>query len=604
MIRRFINRLFPSERAATKETLGHPGSGVIGWMGGGKETSGIHVDENVAMTYSVVWAATRLLSATGACLPLNLYRKTASGKTLATDHSLFRILHDQPNTKMSSFMFRSTQIGLQVNRGNAYAEIERTNGGEVLELHPIHPTNVTPRELDDGSIVYEIRSRGKTSGVIPAANMLHIPSMISDDGVIGKGVVQKARETIGFGIATEQHGAAFFGNGARPSVLLKHPGRLKPDTRENLRKEWLDVHGGPAQAGKPAVLSEGMDVASLSLSAEDSQFLQTRQHNVEEVARWYGVPPHMIGHLLRSTFNNIETQSIEFVTYSLIPWLKLWEQEVWRKLLSTEEQSELFVKHEVDALLRGNAENRSNALKTQFMHGALTIDEWREMEDRNPLGGDVGAAHFVPTNLTTAELVASGLGPEPTSGGFGGTENDPDGAEHHPPLVDLSAMTQKVEESLTTMSGVLESQQQFAVTLDKRVATLAAELDATQSMLTTNATRWLSNDLARMLRKESMAACRAAKKPADFSKWLDTFYESHRDTMREALLEPARACNAANKIHAAIDSHIELSKSQLLEATECQAEELASNIATCVKDWEQRAHDLTFYLGEENDDIQ
>jgi len=534
------------ERAAINQQLGHPRAGMD-WLGGSNTLAGVPVDENTAMNYAACWAATRWITASIAHLPFNLYKdKPGGGKEIAWKHPVHRLIYAEPNRGQSSMMFRASMMQQQINAGNCYAEIERTNGGTVVALHAIHFSRVTPREGDNG-YVYEVWNRSGRPSFVDEADMFHVPSLISDDGVIGKGVVRAARESIGFGLGTERHGAAYFGNGARPSVLLEHPGKLSDPARNNLRNEWVETHGGPDKSGKPAVLQEGMKASILSISPEDSQFLQTRQHNVEEIARWYGVPPHKIQHLLRATFSNIEHSAIEAVTDSLIPYAKLWEQEVWRKLLTPKEQEVYYAKHLFDALLRGDFKTRTEGLALQFQNGALDLDTWAEIEDRNPIGGEEGKARFVPLNMTTLERAVKGE-PEvvetiPT--------NTPPPAEVDPEDDDEEART--------------------------------AALDV------------FNEAVARMVAMECDAAERAAKQPGSFLDKVEAFYADHEERMRKVLQKPLACvkavCGECRPLSELVAEHCAESKLAVVEASDVSAAELAASVAKCVAGWQTRIID-------------
>lgn len=948
------------ERAAIVQQLGHPRAGME-WLGGSNTLAGVPVDENTAMNYAACWAATRWITASISHLPFNLYReKPGGGKEIAWSHPVQRLIYAQPNRGQSAMMFRASMLQQQINAGNCYAEIERTNGGQVVALHPVHFSRVTVKDGDDG-YVYEVRNRKGGASTVDEADMFHVPSLISEDGIIGKGVVRAARESIGFGIGTERHGAAYFGNGARPNVLLKHPGKLSDNARTNLRSEWVDTHGGPDKSGKPAVLQEGMEAQILSISPEDSQFLQTRQHNVEEIARWYGVPPHKIQHLLRATFclpasehvftehgpksisevsvgervwswngtgwvlskvnatsqsgidelisihtatrtlrcnrrhrvlvrrqslepvsggggrfkivdgkkyrkawsveyipagdvrpkdqlvaahglpdsgsnrtptrnasiafmeamgmllgdgyygrsgkekkylssfgishsenpgylphyieaiesefccaskpyelvkdrggsaalkakvrdknttvfysmkacaelqelgmvgtaktkrvpvwvygmsrahqlaflrgyldadgtvskagavrfnscnknlledirhlciaagircgrvsgserasnfagygevrsmlyvlccsdvanasqigtytemykerwsaaiqkkrkrrcrvypyeqrqneehdgvsyenvilienepiaepvydldvegthsfvasgvvvhnSNIEHSAIEAVTDSLIPYAKLWEQEVWRKLLTPREQEQYYAKHLFDALLRGDTLSRTEALSKQFQNGALTVNQWMEIEDRNPVGPD-GDVHFVPLNMTTLERAVAGE-PDPVT--------TIDTSNQSPPVVD--------QEDATEDSTVGDS------TEDDSTAR-AAVLDVFNEVV------------SRMVAMEADAAERAAKQPSSFLDKVEAFYGDHEERMFKALQKPLACvqavCGACRLLDEIVAKHCAESKLAILKAAEVPASELAANVAKCVANWSER----------------
>lgn len=544
----------PRERAATVQQQGHPAAGVIGWLGGSGTVAGIRVDEDTALNYSACWAATRLLCATGGRLPLNLHRRLPNERNeVATDHATHRIIHRRPNPQMSGKTFRMWMLNNQINRGNAYAEIERTQGGRGVALHPIHPTRVTPRIVDGGNLVYDVTGgNGAATVRIESADMFHVRSIITSDGVVGKGVIQNARESIGFGIATERHGAAFFGNGARPNVVVTHPGKLSSEARQNFRREWKEIHGGPDKAGDLALLQEGAKVELMNVSSEDSQFLQTRQHNVEEVARWYGVPPHMLGHLLRSTFNNIEHLGLEFVRYGLLPWLELWEEEIDFKLLSEREQDQYYSKHVVEALLRGDSAARAAFYTQMFGIGGLSINEILKLEDRNPIGS-AGDKRFVPLNMTTIEKA----GKEP--------ESEP----LPPPAEPADEPDDNDEKPSSDAENPLPRIQ---------AATLAA----------------LQDVYGLMIRKETEGVQRATREPSGCLGRIHAFYEQHRERMAKALRPPLVAYLVSvgrepdGVVEVAVEQHIAESRRQLLAALECQPEELAASVERCVGAWGER----------------
>lgn len=393
------------EYRATKQILGHPQDPVLrAFFGADDLASGMSIDENTALNYSAVWCATRVLSSTAAMLPKKVYRRLkGGGKEEATDNRMYRIVHRRPNYEMTAMMFGLPLVQQQVNGGNSYAELERNNRGEIINQWPIHCSRVCPYRGPDGVLRYEIKNNDGTTGYLDQQDVLHFPNIITSDGITGRGVIQHARESIGMGLATERHGASFFGNGARPGVIVKHPQRMSDEARKNFRREWNELYQGPGNAHKVALLAEGADITELGASQRDSQFLETREHNVNEFARWYGVPPHLLYDLRRATFSNIDAQEIEYVTFSLLPLLVIHEQEYTRKLFTEEEQDEYFVEHKLDALLRGDALARAQALQIQLQNGAINIDEWRAVENRNPLPDGSGQKHFIQLNMTTTE---------------------------------------------------------------------------------------------------------------------------------------------------------------------------------------------------------
>ncbi|MFN0055971.1 MAG: phage portal protein, partial [Planctomycetales bacterium] len=241
-------------------------------------TASIPVTDAVAMTYSAVWSATRLLSSTIGDLPLDLYRRLPDGgREVALKDRREYLVHDRPNDEMTAMLFRCQASQQQVNAGNCYSLIEQDSLGNVTGLMPIHHSRVYPMR-DNGRLVYEVKNDGGTSTYISPEDMLHVPSMMSDDGIVGKGVIRQARESIGFGIATERYGASWFGAGAQPKVIVESPKQMNPEARDNFRKEWRETYGSP-DGNKMAILTAGMKASTLNISAQDQQFLETRQHN-------------------------------------------------------------------------------------------------------------------------------------------------------------------------------------------------------------------------------------------------------------------------------------------------------------------------------------
>ena len=362
-----------------------------GYVSARPTLAGVRVDEGTAFNYSVCWAATRLLAGTAGWLPFNLYKKLPSGGAeIDSTHPVHRLIHRRPNKDMGSMMFRGRGVNHQVNWGNCFAEIIRTNGGTPVSLEPIHPWRIPPSNIrrdDDGSLVYLVY---RPNGVgqpqrVKQENMFHVPSIISDDGIIGKGVIANAREAIGKAIGTQRRGASAINHGGAPPLALKGAKFKTKEDQQDFRRQINEVHGGPDNAGKWLLLPTDTEVQMLGFSLEDSQFIESEQFDIEEVARWYGVPPHLVGHLLRATFNNIEELGVSFVRYSLIQWLKLWEQETASKLLTLREQETHYAKFVVDALERGNLANRTEAAVKKFFNGHWTLNDWAEKEDMNPV---------------------------------------------------------------------------------------------------------------------------------------------------------------------------------------------------------------------------
>lgn len=372
------------------------GSSYSFYMGG--SSAGKSVNERSAMQMTAVYACVRILSEAVAGLPLHLYRyKDDGGKEKAIDHSLYHLLHDEPNKEMSSFIFRETLMTHLLLWGNAYAQIIRNGKGEIIALYPLMPNKMKVDRGEDGELYYiysrstdEANAKEDSTVVLTPREVLHIPGL-GFDGLVGYSPIAMAKNAIGLAIATEEYGAKFFANGAAPSGVLEHPGTIKDPAR--LRENWNSTFGGSANSGKVAVLEEGMKYTPISISPEQAQFLETRKFQINEIARIFRIPPHMVGDLEKSSFSNIEQQSLEFVKYTLDPWIIRWEQSLSRSLLTPEEKKTYFFKFNLEGLLRGDYASRMNGYATARQNGWMSANDIRELEnlDKIPaeLGGDL-----------------------------------------------------------------------------------------------------------------------------------------------------------------------------------------------------------------------
>ena len=364
----------------------------------GNSSSGKVVTERSAMQMTAVYACVRILSEAIAGLPLHLYRyKEDGGKEKAIDHPLYQLLHDEPNPEMSSFVFRETLMTHLLLWGNAYAQIIRNGKGEIVALYPLMPNKMTVSRDEDGQLYYtyqksqdELPKDGGYTVTLHPSDVLHIPGL-GFDGLVGYSPIAMAKNAIGLAIATEEYGSKFFANGAAPSGVLEHPGTIKDPSR--VRESWQQTFGGSANSNKIAVLEEGMKYTPISISPEQAQFLETRKFQINEIARIFRVPPHMVGDLEKSSFSNIEQQSLEFVKYTLDPWVIRWEQSIHRTLLTADEKKVYFVKFNVEGLLRGDYQSRMSGYATARQNGWMSANDIRELEnlDRIPAedGGDL-----------------------------------------------------------------------------------------------------------------------------------------------------------------------------------------------------------------------
>ena len=380
----------------------------------GSTSSGKPVNETTAMQMTAVYSCVRILSEAVAGLPLNIYRYNDSGgKEKAFTHPLYRLLHDEPNPEMTSFAFRETLMSHLLIWGNAYAQVIRNARGEVVALYPLMPNKMTVDRDQSGRLFYvyqrgveDSKALGSESRVILSPpDVLHIPGL-GFDGLIGYSPIAMARNAIGLAIATEEYGAKFFANGAAPSGVLEHPGTLKDPQR--IRDSWNAAHQGSENSHKIAVLEEGLKYTPIGISPEQAQFLETRKFQINEIARIFRVPPHMLADLEKSSFSNIEQQSLEFVKYTLDPWVVRWEQSMCRVLLSESEKPGYFIKFNVDGLLRGDYASRMSGYATARQNGWMSANDIRELENLDriapELGGDLYLINGAMTKLQDAGL--------------------------------------------------------------------------------------------------------------------------------------------------------------------------------------------------------
>jgi HK97 family phage portal protein len=373
----------------------------------GSTTSGKTVNERTAMQTTAVYACVRILAETIASLPLQIFKYTDRGKEKATDHQLYYLLHDEPNPEMTSFVFRETLMSHLLLWGNAYAQIIRDGRGRVLALYPLLPDKIVVDRDSNGQIFYQYQKDTGTV-ILKSDVVLHIPGL-GFDGLLGYSPIAMAKNAIGMAIATEEYGAKFFANGANPGGVLEHPGVVKDPKR--VRESWNAVYQGSGNAHRVAVLEEGMKFQSIGIPPEQAQFIATRKFQINEIARIFRIPPHMIGDLEKSSFSNIEQQSLEFVKYTLDPWVVRWEQSIQRALLSPTEKRENFIKFNVDSLLRGDYQSRMTGYSVGRQNGWLSSNDIRELENINripeELGGDLYLINGNMTKLADAGAFAN-----------------------------------------------------------------------------------------------------------------------------------------------------------------------------------------------------
>jgi HK97 family phage portal protein len=411
--------------------LSYPAEWLLDIFNGGRTDSGIRVSEMTALQVSTVFACVQLISSAIGFLPLHVFEwiDTADrrpGKRIAYEHNVYDLLRYEPNPEMTALTFRKTLQSHALLWGNLYAEIQRDKGNSVLALWPRNPARTKPRRVMQptcvgqfgevvpaGTLIYET-----TEGVdeltdletdaqplssprlIAAEDMIHVPGLALD-GRLGQSVIWLTRQAVGLALATEKYGSKYFGNGARPGGVVTHPGKLSTQARENLKRSWQEAQGGE-NAHKTAVLEEGMKFEAASSENEAAQFLQTRQFQKDEICSIFSVPPHMIGDTGKQNRANTEQIGLEFVTFTLGPWLESWTQELKRRVFPKMGRTagKYFPKFETRQLAMPDAESRRNFYATVKQWGVGSTNDIREMEDWNPVDDPAADALWMPVNMT------------------------------------------------------------------------------------------------------------------------------------------------------------------------------------------------------------
>ena len=612
------------------------------YFGARSVSSGVAVNESTALCYSAVWAAVTLISSQVGNLPCILYKKDGRNKDRYESHPLYRLVHDRPNPEMSAFTMRETMQAHLLTWGNAYAEIERNGSGRPVALWPITPDRVAPYRRTDNSILqYRVSQAGGGQIILPAADMVHIPGL-GYDGVCGYSVIAKARESLGLGIATERFGGTFFGNGSTFGGVISYPGPKPTELAEKNYREAIETkHMGVDKAHKFLALYNGASYSRLGIPPNDAQFLETRTFQIDEVARWFNLPPHKLKELMRSTNNNIEHQNLEYYIDCLAPWLERWEQELNEKLISPLERNTQEIEFIADGLLRGDVSARGEFHSKQFNTASITPNEIRALENRNPLEG--GDRAFVPLNMIPldrvddwidAELAAKKPAPAPTPAPTaepkGPTREELQQAlEERDAAIKIGAELR--ERVLVDESTIVELRMQLATCVEDRKTLDADLVDVRAEVLKLTASCEQSeraretavigrsmaeaniqmlnrhqeaaaaairaavvDDLAWLIEHESDRARRVQSSPDKLRTWLGQFYAGHEDRIRKILRPSVRAWIVATDHEEALErvldhfvaQYVEQSQRQLRTvADESTAETLAGALEQVFRRW-------------------
>lgn len=477
--------------------------------GGAPTYAGPIVTEDNAMRYSAVYACIHIIAESIASLPLSIYRQAGRNKEKATDHPLYPVLHDLANPEMTAFEWRELTMAHVALQGNAFSQKTLNFRGQTVELWPLNPAKMEGYEYRGGQLFWLYRNPANQLQALNSEIIHHVKGL--GDGVMGiSPIMQAARQATGLGLATEEFGSRFFSNGAHLNKILKHPGKLSNEAYARLQTSFSAESTGLSNAHRTKILEEGMGVEALGIPPNEAQFLETRKFQVTEIARIYRVPPHMLADLDRATFSNIEQQSINFVIYTLMPWLVRHEQAIYRDLLLPDERKTLFAKYIVDGMLRGDALSRYQSYQLAINNTILTPNEIRELEDRNPVAG--GDVLFTPLNM----IALGQTPPTPTAAPSGSQSSRSDQS-----------------------------------TIETRADKLA---DNRRALMNRNV-RLFEDAAARVVTREASAIRKAAKSKlgnrgvSQFETWLEDFYKQLRewfpDYFRSIMLTYAESIMAA-----------------------------------------------------------
>lgn len=389
-----------------------------GWAPGQHSLHGL--DEDTALQLSAVYLAVYKISTSVAQLPLHVYQRTGPNtreRVSSTDNELAHLLSEAPNDVQDKFGFIEYMTRAVLLRGNAYAHIDRSARNKIRRLTPLDPGLMRP-EVTTTGMVYHYRE-GIEQKQYAQRDIFHLRGPSLDGGYTGVSPITAARLTLATNLTLENLAQRFYTNGSHLNLSLEVAGRLKPDMLDNLKRSIREGYSGVGNAYKIAVLEEGMKLNPLSMNAQDAEFMLARQWGVVEIARWFDMPPHMLKDLTHATYSNIEQQSLDYVVYTLQPHLTRWEFALKRQILG--DDATMFCKFEAGALLRGDSAARASFYQQGVNGGWLSVNEVRELEDRNPVEG--GDQHLRPLNLAPLnEAPPAEAPPRPGRGGLGGAE--------------------------------------------------------------------------------------------------------------------------------------------------------------------------------------
>ena len=370
------------------------GGGVTGPINTLPGIIGVSPAANEALRSAAVWACCRLIANSIASLPTNLFRETEQGKVKALASPLYRVLCQSPNPEMTASQWMQPTMMSLLLWGNAFTWVDKVNG-EVVGLWPLNPARVQVVLLNDGTLGYIYTDLRGRAYQYTSDDLIHF-RIFTLDGYIGLPVIDYHRMTLDFEAATTQYAYSIYQNGGQPGGVLEYPGVLKEDQVKRIGDSWRQTHSGPANAGKICILEEGMKYTPLSIPLSQLNYIEEKKFSVEQIARIFGVPPHLIGAMDKPTYASVEQQSIEFVRYTINPYVVSIEQSIDKALL----EAPYVFKMNLNGFERSDIASRYRSYATARQWGWMSANDIRELEDQNKIEG--GDAYLTPLNMTPA----------------------------------------------------------------------------------------------------------------------------------------------------------------------------------------------------------
>lgn len=502
--------------------LGAPDDWLVEALGGGESSSGIKINREVATTYAAVWRAINLISGDVGKMPLHLWERQQTGKVRAVNHPAYVLIKRKPNPEQTIFEFvRLLQVHASLT-GSGYGYVIREPNGDPLELWPLAPELVNPVR-ENGRLWYVYQPPTGEARALDQANVIHIRGF-GYDALNAYSFLDKATETLGYGLAMRKYGSIFFKGSARPPVVLEYggPGTLSKEKKQIIANDWNGMHQGLEKAHRTAILDGGLKATILPINARHAQLIESRQFEIREIANWFNLPPHKLGDPTRTSFKSLEQENQSYLDQTLDPWLTMWEQELSDKLLTDAEKTRdsHFFEFLRDSVVNIDIQTRTSTLIDQVNNGLLSLDEARAIENRPPLPNGLGASFRIPLNLGV-------IGEKP--------EEAPKDVDSNGDRSMITVRKDSVVDSITAVLG-------------------------------------------RMNARIALAAARAAKHPDRFVQWIDGQLEQDHRHVVEDNLRPAIALLDEWRSPFDVDWYFKAIRMELLTACECQPNELLASV--------------------------